>query len=63
MSKRGSGLPDIVNPCIDKFVKTKEYYELCKKHKLTESCYPNDHFPKSDKKVVEGPYTFKTKDL
>jgi hypothetical protein len=32
ISKKGSGLNDILNPCIEKFMKTKEYYQICQKH-------------------------------
>jgi len=45
VSKRGSGLAEILNPCIDKFIKTKEYYDICVKHKLVTTCWPNAHFP------------------
>jgi hypothetical protein len=47
MSKKGSGLPDIVNPCIQEFLKTRSYYEICQKHDLVGSCFPNDYFPDS----------------
>lgn len=45
MSKKGSGIPEIVNPCIEKFRKTKSYYDICKKHNVVGSCFPNSHFP------------------
>lgn len=45
VSKKGSGLNDILNPCIKKFMETKEYYDVCKKHKFDVYCYPNSHFP------------------
>merc|ERR1712187_91572 len=45
MSKKGSGIPDIVNPCIDKFKKTESYYKICKKFDLLGSCFPNSYFP------------------
>eukprot|EP00438_Fugacium_kawagutii_P022467 Skav232353 [mRNA] locus=scaffold2646:421951:422951:+ [translate_table: standard] len=38
MSKKGdlkinrSGLAKILDPCIDKFIETEKYYEICKKH-------------------------------
>jgi len=52
MSKHGSGLPAIVNPCIDKFLKTKEYYEICKKHEFVSQCYKNEFFPFSENPVT-----------
>jgi len=47
ISKKGSGLADIVNPCIQSFMETKDYYDLCTKHGMTSSCYTNSHFPSS----------------
>ena len=31
---RGSGLAKILDPCIDKFLETKAYYDACEKHKF-----------------------------
>lgn len=45
MAKKGSGLMDVVNPCLQRFMDTKEYYDICKKHQFETSCYPNGHFP------------------
>jgi len=45
MSKKGSGLPDIVNPCLEKFLLTKSYYKLCQKYNLELACFHNDFFP------------------
>ena len=45
MSKRGSGLSKIVNPCIDKFITTKSYYDICVKHDIVDDCYANEFFP------------------
>mmetsp|Transcript_103366 Transcript_103366/g.126296 ORF Transcript_103366/g.126296 Transcript_103366/m.126296 type:complete len:346 (-) Transcript_103366:122-1159(-) len=45
MSKKGSGLAKILNPCIDQFLTTKAYYDACVKHGFTDSCFPNSHFP------------------
>ena len=47
MSRKGSGLNDIINPCLQKFMDTKEYYDVCKKHDLVEACYKNKNFPDS----------------
>lgn len=44
MSRKGSGLNDIVNPCIQEFMKTKEYYDICKDFDFVDHCYANDHF-------------------
>lgn len=48
ISKKGSGLPAILNPCIQKFMETEAYYDTCVKHDLTGSCYANDHFPAAE---------------
>lgn len=55
LSKKGSGVKEIVDPCIEKFMQTKEYYELCQKHGLTGSCYANSFFPgtQEEKKTWE----------
>merc|ERR1719195_1740794 len=41
----GSGLASIINPCLQKLMQTKNYYEICQKHGLTQYCYPNYYFP------------------
>lgn len=49
MSRKGSGLNDIVNPCIDEYMRTEEYYKLCKEfdsgHMLSD-CFENEFFKK-----------------
>lgn len=45
ISKMGSGVKDIVDPCLEKFMKTKQYYNSCKKWGLLSSCHENDSFP------------------
>jgi hypothetical protein len=32
LSRKGSGIGEIVNPCLQKFLKTKEYYDICKEY-------------------------------
>lgn len=29
MSKKGSGLMDIINPCMTRFMQTEDYYKVC----------------------------------
>merc|ERR1712130_643141 len=48
ISPKGSGIANILNPCIDSFLKTKGYYDLCLKHDLVDSCYRNEFFPAVD---------------
>jgi len=45
VSKKGSDLNDIINPCMDRFLQTEEYYQVCSKHGMAQMCYPNTHFP------------------
>jgi len=46
ISKKGSGINAILNPCIQKFMETRAYYEVCANHSsLLSSCFPNSHFP------------------
>jgi len=47
ISKKDSGLADLLNPCIQQFMQTKEYYDVCVKHSLVQSCYRNAFFPKT----------------
>jgi len=42
ISKKGSGLPAILDPCIEKLLETETYATLCDKWGLTEDCFPND---------------------
>ena len=67
LHKKGSRLSDILDPCIKKFKKTKEYYEVCKENDLVHSCFDNDFFP-ADKQAGgahdhKAPYETLTRDL
>lgn len=48
MAKKGSGIVEKINPCIQAFMETEEYYDLCVKHDLVDSCYENSFFPKKE---------------
>ena len=65
ISKRGSGLKEILDPCIQKFKQTKSYYDVCKENKMEHSCYLNEHFPLVDVETHEvmPPYETLTNDL
>jgi hypothetical protein len=58
ISKKGSGLSDLLNPCIQKFLQTKWYYSLCCKHGFQATCYKNQSFPQEDDK--KKPYMIPT---
>mmetsp|Transcript_9222 Transcript_9222/g.16612 ORF Transcript_9222/g.16612 Transcript_9222/m.16612 type:complete len:387 (+) Transcript_9222:68-1228(+) len=52
MGRKGSGIKEIVDPCLDEFLKTEGYYSLCAKHGLTDICYPNEFFPSQSTEVA-----------
>lgn len=49
MSKKGSGVASAMDACLDSFMHTKEYYEVCSKSHHNETqvnvCVPNQYFP------------------
>lgn len=45
IAKKGAGVAGILDKCIDRFVKTKWYFHLCKKYDLVDSGFPNQYFP------------------
>ena len=45
MSKIGTGVAAILNPCIEELIKTEDYYDICVKWDLEGSCYQNSFFP------------------
>ena len=54
-SKKGSGLNDLLNPCIDSFLRTKTFYDTCKfnhnNHNQLQACFPNEYFEADEKYV------------
>lgn len=59
ISKKGSGLASILNPCISKFLATKSYYDLCAKYGIEEGCYTNSFFSNANS-TGPKPWTAKT---
>jgi len=51
ISKVGSGLSDILNPCIEEFLTTEEYYDACVKWGLSDDCFENEFFTTSEPKT------------
>ena len=45
ISKKGSGLSNIINPCLRQYMQTQDYYNVCSTHGLASSCYSNSFFP------------------
>lgn len=41
IAKKGAGVAPIVNPCIEAFVKTEEYYDICVTYDLVNDCFVN----------------------
>lgn len=62
MSKKGSGIADLINPCIDKYMKTIQYKRLCDEHDISDYCYENQFFEVSETDVLKekGPYMLDT---
>ena len=49
ISKRGSGPASTINPCLQKLTQSRNYYDICQKHCLTQFsyssyCYPPDNY-------------------
>merc|ERR1711920_15673 len=55
---KGSALAELLNPCIQSFLKTKAYYDLCVKYDLVETCYTNEFFPPANETLQ--PYLLPT---
>jgi len=55
MSKKGSNLKNILDPCIKALKETEAYYKICEENGLTTDCYPNGYFPNSSS-YHEKPY-------
>jgi len=53
LAKKGSGVVELLNPCLDKFMKTKEYFEVCGKYDVVDSCYRNEFFPAKDDALMK----------
>ena len=53
ISKKGSGLAKSLNPCIEDFIKTESYADLCVKYSLESACFVNEFLNKT---VVTPPF-------
>merc|ERR1711904_426983 len=58
------GVPAKVNPCLARFMETKEYHDICVKYNFTETCYPNAFFAQADReqKLYDLPTNEQTDD-
>ncbi|KAK1741847.1 hypothetical protein QTG54_007420 [Skeletonema marinoi] len=58
LSRKGSGIRELLRPCMQSFMLTKEYYDICVKHDLAGVCYANEFF--GDDATVGGKYDLPT---
>ena len=63
LSKKGSGLPKILNPCLDSFKLTEAYKDICEKYNFLDQCFPNEFFPDPDNINIVKPYRLPTSEL
>mmetsp|Transcript_77005 Transcript_77005/g.133254 ORF Transcript_77005/g.133254 Transcript_77005/m.133254 type:complete len:417 (-) Transcript_77005:421-1671(-) len=71
ISKKGSGVAKFMNDCLERFLPTREFYEVCKmKHvgvDQIQQCIPNDfikaHPGYQGYDIKKTPYMFPTKDM
>jgi hypothetical protein len=61
ISKGGSGLAEVLNPCIADLIETETYYELCKKYDIVDQCFLNEFFP--ERVVNNATYDIPTNEL
>jgi len=45
MAKLGSGVVNKINPCLQRFMASKAYYDICASYDKVDECYPNAFFP------------------
>ena len=53
ISKKGSGLAETLNPCIEAFIETESYKDLCEKYGLEADCFQNEFFDVPDEEVKD----------
>lgn len=67
LAKIGSGIADIVNPCLRSYMTTRRFYDDCARERrgggnLLDACVPNEHFPSTSSPVTlqTAPWMFDT---
>jgi len=63
MSRKGSGVAEVINPCLRQFMQTQEYYNICVRHHLEGSCFQTSHFPSATNSTPDPVYFRSTPDL
>lgn len=61
ISKKGSGLSETLDPCIEAFMETESYKDLCVEYGLENDCFKNDFFDELE--VEEKLYSKPTSEL
>ena len=52
ISELGSGIHDLLEPCMTEFMGGIEYYELCARYDILDKCYKNEHFDEDSRSVA-----------
>jgi len=73
MAKKGSGVSELIDNCLARFMPTQEFLDVCKiehgdpAHSQINACVPNEHFfndpAYSPKNISKSPYMFPTSDM
>jgi len=73
ISKKGSGLSELINTCLESFQPTREFYDVCKTmhgdppHNQLNTCIPNKYFladpDYTPPDIAHTPYMFATKEM
>ena len=53
LHKKGSGLSEILNPCLDRYMQTSTYMDICRKYDLESAC---DELINKDAAVSKYPW-------
>ena len=48
MHKIGSNLSEILDPCIDEYLESESYMQICEENEILDDCIPNSFFPEQD---------------
>ena len=71
MSKKGSGLNELLDPCLERFMQTQAFLDTCKinhhNHNQLQTCVPNARFADDpdyhDVDIAHSPYMFPTSSM
>jgi hypothetical protein len=53
ISKKGSGLAQTLDPCIEAFLETESYKNLCDKYDVVDDCIANDFFEPTSEELAD----------